>query len=420
MILAFNIFICLVAVIATIYLFEKDLKLSLLSFLIIVQYIWMFSSISVIETGIYINEQVRNGYFTYANVVLLLFYLSTLMALVFYKKMFGVFFKKIKPVKFKIKPLKDKNFAILLIFFILFLAYTNLLSSPIPLLSDEVNKFNFWEHAKFPFLRPMIGNVIGFIGFGAALLFFTNKRLSVFFMSFYILYLVLIGQKFSGFYIAIYGILLAGYLASNVKPKFKIKWIFNKYVIGIVVVLFAFVLNKYTDKNPFKYLGMTPIESVFYRAFGLQGHVFWGVNERYVFMNTANTWNILELWKGMHHLMFEFWPIKMKHFYETTQAGVSWTNAYPAILLRIFPLPLALIINVLLLSVVGLFQALLDKFIQQKSYVLSIVFYQLLIWVSFAYTMSFFNKLIIPFFILTLYVIFNYIKFLTRKNGKKV
>ncbi len=414
MTLLLNIFIALIGVVVLFKFLEKDLGLFLLSLMIVIQYIWMFFSITTIENGVLINEQGRNGYFVGANIILFLFYISSLGALIFYKKVFQVFLKPLSSYKFKLKPLVDGQIAFILIFLVLFVAYFNLLSSPIPLFSERVDKFNFWDFAKYPQLRPLIGNIMAFVGFGSALLYRQNKVLSVLFVLLYIIYLILMGQKFTGFLISIYGILLALFFSSKTKINFKLKWVLNKYVLGLVFILFALVYYKYSIKNPFKYLGMTPLESVFYRAFSLQGHVFWGVSERYVYMNTPNTWNIGELWNGMHHLMLDFWPWSYEDYLSVTSRGVSWTNGYPSILLRIFPLPLALVANVILLFVVGFFQELLKKFITNKSYILSIVFFQLLTWVSYAYTMSYFKKLIIPFALAFIYMLFNFLNYKTR------
>lgn len=411
MILALNITLSIFAVILLLYLLEKDLGLFLLSFMLLIQYIWMFFSISVIETGIFINEQGRNGYFTFSGVVLLLFYISTLIALIFYKKWFGFIFKNFKTTTFKLKPFNESSLSIILIGFIMFLAYLNLLSSPIPLFDENVSKFNFWETAKYPQIRSLVGNVMGFVGFGAALLYRYNKKTSILYLVLYVLYLILLDQKFTGFLVAIYGILIALFFSSKNKIQFKLKWIFNKYLISIFVVLFALVYIKYSKQNPFKYIGLSPLESVFYRTFGLQAHVFWGTVEQYIFLNKSNTWNITELWKGMHLLMLEFWPWSYENYISVTTRGVSWTNAYPSILIRIFPLPLAVIVNMLLLSIVGVFQELLSKFIKNGGIILSIIFFQLLTWVNYAYTMAYFHKLIIPLALLCIYLFYKYIIF---------
>ena len=416
MILALNITLIIIAIIILIYLLEKDLGLFLLSFMILIQYIWMFCSVSVIENGIFINEQGRHGFFASSGIILLLFYISTLISLVFYKKFFRVVFKDLNSFKFSLKPFRDKNLAIFLIGVVLSIAYFNLLSSPIPIFNEHVSKFNFWEYAKYPFLKPVVGNVMGFVGFGSTLLFRFNKKISLIFLFFYLGYLALIGQKFTGFFIAIYGVLVALYFSSKIKIKFKLKWIYNKYVLIIFAVLFGLVLYKYTKDNPFEYIGLTPIESVFYRAFGLQAHVFWGATEHYIYNNNPHSWNITELWKGMHVMMKMFWPWSYEDYISVTTRGVSWTNAYPSILIRIFPLPLALIANMLLFSIVGCFQSLLTKFIENKSYLLSIVFFQLLTWVSYAFTMAYFNKLVIPFCFLFLLLAFKYLVDKSKKG----
>ncbi|WP_299833711.1 DUF6418 domain-containing protein [uncultured Tenacibaculum sp.] len=417
MIIALNILLIIISLIILIYILERDLGLFLLSFIILLQYIWMFFSILVIENGIYINEQGRYGYPVFSGLILLLFYITSLIALIFYKKFFNSLFKKTPAYKFKIKPLKDSKLASIIIGIILFIAYFNLLSSPIPLLSEEVTKFNFWEYSKYPFLRSIIGNVIAFAGFGAALLYRYNKKISLIYLTFYISYLVLLDQKFTGFLIAIYGILTALYFSSKENIKFKLKWIFNKYLISIFIILFCLVYYKYSIEKPFEYLGLNTLESVFYRAFGLQAHVFWGTVEHHIFIGEANSWDFLEIWKGMHVLMKDFWPWSYESYISVTSRGVSWTNAYPSILIRIFPLPIALLVNMILLSIVGCFQTLLKHFIEKKAYVLSIVFFQLLMWVSYAYTMAYFNKLIIPIILLFALSFFTFLNKKIKKHG---
>ena len=406
MIIAFNILITFVAVIIMLYLLEKDLGLFLLSIMIFVQYIWMFFSIIVIESGVHIVEQGRDGYFVYSSLVLLLFLISTIISLLFFKKIFTYFFKNITITKIKIGKIKEDQIIRFFLGGVFFMAFLNLFSSSIPIFSNEVTKFNFWEYAKYPFLKSIIGNVMAFVAFGSAILYNYYKKTSIVFGILYVTYLLLIGQKFTGFFIGISGVLLAIYFTSEKTIEFKLKWLFNKYLLIFITSMFLLVLYKYSIDSPFRSLGLTPVESVFYRFFGLQAHVFWGTVEQYIYQNKPNTWNVFELWKGMHHLMLEFWPWRYQDFISVTTRGVSWTNAYPSILIRIFPLPIALFVNFILMSFVSLLQTLLSFFIKRKSLFISIILFQLLIWTSYAYTMAYFSKLIIPVFFILFYFLF--------------
>ena len=406
MIIAFNILITFVAVIIMLYLLEKDLGLFLLSIMIFVQYIWMFFSIIVIESGVHVVEQGRDGYFVYSSLVLLLFLISTIISLLFFKKIFTYFFKNITITKIKIGKIKEDQIIRFFIGGVFFMAFLNLFSSTIPIFSNEVTKFNFWEYAKYPFLKSIIGNVMAFVAFGSAILYNYYKKTSIVFGILYVTYLLLIGQKFTGFFIGISGVLLAIYFTSEKTIEFKLKWLFNKYLLIFITSMFLLVLYKYSIDKPFRSLGLTPVESVFYRFFGLQAHVFWGTVEQYIYHNKPNTWNVFELWKGMHHLMLEFWPWRYQDFISVTTRGVSWTNAYPSILIRIFPLPIALFVNFILMSFVSLLQTLLSFFIKRKSLFISIILFQLLIWTSYAYTMAYFSKLIIPVFFILFYFLF--------------
>lgn len=416
MIIAFNILITLIAIIIMLYFLEKDLGLFLLSIMIFVQYIWMFFSLTVIESGVYVVEQGRNGYFVYSNLVLLLFFITTIISLLFFKKIFTKLFKNIKITKIKLGKIKEPKITRAFIGFIFFLAFLNLFLSPIPIFSDNVSKFSFWENSKFPFLKSIVGNVMAFVAFGSAILFKYYKKTSILFFILYTSYLLLLGQKFTGFFIGITGVLLAFYFTSEKKINFKLKWVFNKYLFLFIGIMFSLVLYKYSIDNPFRAMKMTPLESVFYRFFGLQGHVFWGVTEQYIYQGKSNTWNVFELWKGMHHLMLEFWPLRYEDFISVTTRGVSWTNAYPSILIRIFPLPIALLANFFLMSFVSLIQTLLSIFIKRKSLFISIILFQLLIWTSYAYTMAYFSKLIIPVLFVLAFFTYKYLVLKTKKE----
>jgi hypothetical protein len=417
MIIFFNVCIAFLAVFILIYLLKKDLGLFLLSFVILLQYVWMFFSLIVIESGVFVNEQGRNGYFVYSSLVLFCFYITTIVALIFFKKIFSNIFKNIKITRFKLVNVKEEKLSLIVIVVVFILALINLISSPIPLFSDEVTRFNFWESSKFPFLRGIVGNIMGFVSFGLALLYRYNKKTSVFLLIIYFTYLILIGQKFSGLIIGCFGILLALYYSSEKKFVFKFKWIINRYVILIFVSFFLLIYYSYSIDNPFGYLGLTPLESILYRAFGLQAHVFWGTTEQYVYIGKPSTWNISELWIGMQVLMKEFWPFKEEFLINVTRRGVNWTNAYPAILIRIFPFGLALIVNFFLMSFVSLMQTFLVLFIRKGSIILSIIVFQLLTWVSFAYTMAYFNKLTVPFIFLVLFFIYKYFLHTQKQEG---
>jgi hypothetical protein len=411
MIIGFNILITIIAIIITLYIVEKDLGLFILSLMILFQYIWMFFSLIVIESGANIVEQGRDGYFVFSSLILLLFYVTSIISLVFFKKIFLRLFENLTITKFNFFGIKENKVALLLIGFTFFMAFLNLLSSTIPFFSDEVTKFNFWEQSKYPFLKSIVGNVMAFVAFGATLLYRYYKKTAILFFMLYVTYLVLVGQKFTGFYIGLVGVLIGLYFTSEHQIRFKLKWLVNKYFLLFIVSMFSLVLYKYSINNPFKYLGLTPLESVFYRTFGLQAHVFWGTTEQYVYLNKPNTWDITELWKGMHHLMLEFWPWRYEDYISVTSRGVSWTNAYPSILLRIFPLTIALMANFILLSFLSLIQTLLSVFIKRKSVLISIVLFQLLIWTSYSFTMAYFNKLLIPIVFVLLFFIYKYLVF---------
>lgn len=415
----FNLAIASIAIFFVLFFVKQYFKISLASYIILLQYVWMFLSIIVIENGIFINEQGRNGYFVFSSILLLFFLISTLGGLLFFNWFFSKLLKNESPLRFSIFGWGEIKLVTIIVCVILSLAYINLGMSPVPLFSYEVTKFNFWEYAKFPFLKAIIGNVMGFVAFATSILYNYKKRFSILLLGLYFLYLLLLGQKFTGFLLGSYGVLLGYVVANDVKVNFKVSWVFHRYVILFVSLLFLVVLSFYSNHNPYEYMGLSPFEAVFYRAFGLQAHVFWGVVERYVYTGVTNTWKISELWNGMHLLMHEFWPWSEESFLSVTNRGVSWTNAYPSILVRIFPWPIAIIANFFLMSLVALVQSLLFFFLKNKSYIVSIVVFQLLTWVSYAYTMAYFKKTFIPIVVsIVLIVVLTLIKKGKNEPGK--
>jgi len=138
MIIAFNILITLAAIVIMLYFLEKDLGLFLLSIMIFVQYIWMFFSLIVIESGEHIVEQGRDGYFVYSTLVLLLFFITTIVSLIFFKKIFTHLFKNLKVTKIKFGKINESQITNVFIGFVLFIAFLNLFLSPIPIFSENV------------------------------------------------------------------------------------------------------------------------------------------------------------------------------------------------------------------------------------------------------------------------------------------
>jgi len=412
-----NIFIVLSTLLIAYYFANKKFTLFTVLFFVFYQYVWMSISILIIENNGYISEQMRYGYFIYANVYLFLFYITSILSFVFF---YQLFYKKIgiKLPRFKFNKTPESKLIYYLLLILLFIAYLNYFLSPNLLNNNSVTKFNFWKTAKFPFLSSVLGNVMGYVAFGAGLVLATHKKRGIFLIVLYFVYIILIGQKFSGLILGSYAILLAYYHLKKIKFNIKLKYIFNKYILITVIVLFGLIHNEYSKKNPYRHLDLSPTEAIFYRTFNLQGHLFWGVSEKYIHRETTKTYNLSELKEGMHTLMYEFYPkTHLKYLPSVIERGVSWTNAYPSLLLKIFPLPLALLFHFIIFALIPFFFMLLIKMIESGNLFFSIIFFQLITWINNAYIMGYFGRLIKVFIILfvMLLAIFIYKKYTEYK-----
>jgi len=377
----------------------------------------MFLSILVIENGVFVNEQGRNGEFVYANFYLLFYYIISIVSFIFFFKLFDKLFKLNLP-KIKFVKIREKQLLLIIAISVLLLALINLMLSPSVYNSTEISKFNYWKYAKFPFLKGLLGSTIGYFPFIMGIFYKRYKKITLILAVFYLIYLIGIDQKFTALLFG--GIaFMVSYIILNFNLSNKIQFSFKKkYLIIVGALLFSVVLIKYTKKNPYEYLKLTPLESVFYRAFGLQGHLFWGTSEKYIYNENVKTWNINELPYGMHVLMKDFAPsYNQKHLAEAWERGVSWTNAYPAILNRVFPLPVAYIVHFFLFSIIPFLYCLLVKSLRNKNFLLSVVLFQTILWSVNVYSTAFFYRLIKVGLIITAII---YVCYLINKSRVKI
>ncbi|WP_339144018.1 DUF6418 domain-containing protein [Croceitalea sp. MTPC5] len=262
-------------------------------------------------------------------------------------------------------------------------------------------------------MKPILGNTIGFFPFILGILFRKHRVKTILLSIVYLVYLVGIDQKFTAFLFGLIAFMVSHVIVNKLYKNDNFLVFKKRYLIILASLLFGLVWFKYNNKNPYKHLGFSPVESIAYRAFGLQGHLFWGTAERYIIGDAENSWNISELPYGMHTLMFDFTPDHRKQYLEEAwQRGVSWTNGYPAILNRAFPLPIALVFHFVIFGFVPLFYALLFKALNGGNYLVSVIFFQITLWLFNIYSMSYFFRL---GKILAILVILSLISFIFQK-----
>lgn len=368
------------------------------------------TSLIYIEEGIFINEQGRDSYFIGSVFFYLIFFLLTIYLC---EKTITYLDKHInfRNINFKFIGYDiGSKFILYLVILILFLLYLNVYLSNSPLFDDEVSRFTYWEDSKLSFLNSIFGNTSIFIPFSLGLIFKKYKKTSIFLLILYFLNMILIGQKFSPIISGLYAFFFPIVLASTKQFSFSIRKFINYKVLVVFLILFGIVYYKYSLLNPFKHLGVdTPFKAIVYRAFGLQAHLFWGSVENFVISGMDKSWNLTDLNYGMHHLMRHFYPGSQEQLNNAIKSGYSFTNAYPAILLYIFPIYIAYIIHaIFMIFLLGPLIWFFKRIITGSNLILSLVSFQFLSWTVYAFKMGYFYKLLLPivFFLMFAYVIY--------------
>jgi hypothetical protein len=221
----------------------------------------------------------------------------------------------------------------------------NLIFSPIPLFSENVNRFNYWEHAKFPILKKFFGStalplaiILGVYHlFFYAQNFLKLKRLVQLLFILYIVYLYLIGHKFSPQFLAIYFFFLPLWIY---KIRMRISIVNKKTILAFLtlgVFIFLFILYQYQFAGvSFLYGGA--IMGILYRLFVLQGHVYWGIDEM-VFLEKKYGTEYLSAFfsnklDGLLMLMYTIGPSNLQWYLEH---NVRFTAGYPALVVLFNP-----------------------------------------------------------------------------------
>lgn len=304
-----------------------------------------------LEQGIYITEQERYSYFT-GSTFRLLFYTSIFLLICFFSlQLFQHITSKKKVfISKRISRIKPKSVSMSLFYIVIlmeFLMYLNLFASEIPLFSPSITRFNYWESSCFPFLRQIIGNIslpIAMI-LGIYYMYFSNNNLyhwrkkTIFLFLLYIVYLYLIGQKFSAQFLAIYFFFLPYWVINFKKASL---FLFSKrslkYILPIGLLIFGFILYKYQFTGISEMKG-SAWSGMIYRILGLQGHVYWGIDEM-VFHQNLYGWHyfsefLRDNWNGLLLEMNLIGPSNLDWYLEH---NIQFTAGYPAILLLINPI----------------------------------------------------------------------------------
>lgn len=324
-------------------------------FYLIYACIFPIASNLYLEQGVYVTEQERISYFT-GSTLRLIFYDSILFITCFislYVVKESIVKKSITKERdmtngycFLIKPQRYTFLLFYVVIFIEILIFLNLFMSEIPLFSSSVTRFNYWENSRFPSLRILVGNIslpIAVI-LGIYFMLFSNndlhiwKRRTLVLFIIYIAYLYLIGQKFSAQLLAVYLFFLP-YWVSNFKKvsSFLFSMRFLKIFIPLVIIMFGFILYKYQFTGISEMSG-SALSGIFYRIFGLQGHVYWGIDEM-VFQQNSYGWHYVAEFvdKGLNGLLLEMELIGPSNLSWYLDNNIRFTAGYPAIAILFHP-----------------------------------------------------------------------------------
>lgn len=408
MTLALNLLLLIIFLLFLYFIVKLDYKIVFLFGLLIFQAVTILPSLIYIEEGIFISEQGRESFFVGATFVYVVYFIITFLVIF-------ITFNTLKKLK-SVNPIfvinsKSKELSIVLFIVLSTLAILlyNASQSRLPFFDTEMTRFTYWENSKFPFLNKIFGNTSIFIPFSLGILFNKYKKTSVLLMIIYFGYNFLIGQKFSPIVSGIYSFLLPIILTSNL--NFNLKKILTKKVILSFLLIFGtsyLVIYKiYEQRRPYAIIKIyDPNEAMFYRAFGLQGHLMWGAVETYVYNDEPHSYNPLDLSKGMQHLMYKFSNDKNR-LEKAIEKGFNFTNGYPSILFLVFPVWLGLLVHIFLtITIISFLGWILYEFIKNKAFVMSVIAYQLFNWVIYAFTMGYFYKLKYAIIFLICYAIF--------------
>lgn len=416
-----NILFSLLFVAFTYYYVRKSFTLSMLYGLVFYQAFSVIPSLIYIEQGILINEQGRFSFFTGASVLCILYFIFTFGIIALAFKSFNK--RKLPTFHLSFKG-QSMDFKLLIAIVLVsqFLLLFNAALSPLPLFDGSVTRFSFWSSSKFPFLNTLFGNTAIFIPFALGIIFRKYKVFAVGMFVVFVFYNFLIGQKFSPIVAGSYSFLLpiVFYYRHNLKAVIRknvIPILFG--AASLLTIMYFVTYNKYEETRPFANIKIyDPHEAMLYRIFGLQGHLIWGATERYVVNDERQkSFNPTELLYGMRVMMNDFAKDKRMVLHANTEGGYNFTNAYPGILLKIFPLSIAIVFHTFLtIAFLALMGWVLKEFLVQNALFLSVIGYQLFNWTIYAFVMGYFYKLYFTILFLVAYGIIIY----HRKQRKRL
>jgi Family of unknown function (DUF6418) len=339
-----GIFFVSIFLIFVIYIFKYYQLIFWIMFLFIFGQLSSMLSNIFLETGVYVTELQRYTYET-GSTLRLVFY-----NMVFFISLFMVL--KVTTVKLNtytitksFSPFFSRLTNLVSVLFI-FILMVNLILFGVPLL-EKLDRFIYWNNHPYPIFKTILGQsfVISFL-LGINCVFSRKKSSRLFSIILFILIIVcqiFDSIKFSGIFMSLYWFMFPILIRMCVlnKKLSLIKSVITGVlaIVGFLIILNFNYQNVYQIENPFEY--------IVYRAFGLQGHVWWATDalvflygerdpgwQMYKELEKIFLWNGDDDDLGMRFLMQLIAPQQLAWRY--IDKGVDFTLGYPAIGLYIF------------------------------------------------------------------------------------
>lgn len=363
-------------------------------FFVFAAYLWFFQIFAIlsnlyIESGKFIIEQGVYGFQTGAALKLLgfnvLFFLCFFLIAELWGQKLIVNFQLIRRINWVF-------WAVLAVVLACLVAlYGNLvLSGGIPLLTAGVDRFNFWsQYARFPVIAQILGDLTVIIAMALGACFnlllklprSLNKRFWIrtvaALFALYLLYLLLLGHKFSGQFLAIIFFFLPAFV-THLRQGFL-----RKYAWALALAAFALfflIFLNYRDSDLARYAG-GPLQAIYYRAVGLQGHVWWGTDLA-VSRGEQSLEPFQDLSQGMLTLMYLVGNSSVQSYIDR---GVRFTMGYPAIGLYAFGVQGLLLLQIVLAALLATLVSYLYSLCFKLSLLRLTLSLQVLLWAYTSY-----------------------------------
>ncbi|WP_273404300.1 DUF6418 domain-containing protein [Actinobacillus porcinus] len=345
----------------------------------LVAFLWCSCSLYYIEYGNFISEQNKFGENVGA-LIRYIFYMGIFLLFAYF-----VISYKTKNIKGKLDVggfLFFKQITYLLFFILVILCFFIGMVYGIPLFSG-VSRFEFYRLIepldKVIFMMPISAFMLGVV-FSQS-----NTRYSFYGALVLILFLILFSDKFSGIYGVLIYFIIGFYLSKNIVNNTS-SYGFNKKVLYLYFPSIMFILISIVSIGYIYLHGASSsdlMERILSRALGLQAHVWYGIDFQlwHSLLLPDSSIFLLESNEpvqpaGLEYLMYQVADEKFVDSFR--EAGIRFTNGYPAIVLISFGYAYSITILALLGCILGIFLYYIYqkvRLLQPLRLIIALIFY---------------------------------------------